>query len=453
MNPIKDQILHADIIIRNALVVTMDSQYRVIKDGAVVIRGDEIIDVGLSDAISSAYDAKRVINGDGKLVMPGLVNVHTHSPMTIYRGYADDLPLLEWLYEHIFPVEAKFTTPENVCTGTQLAIAEMLLSGTTCFNDTYYYTHKMAEVVDVTGIRAILAESLIGFPAPNSPTPDVGMAHTLDLIARWKDHPLVNISTAAHTPYTASADIIAKTKQIAVDHDLIFNIHVSETSWEVKDSLKKHGVSPVKYLQNLGVLDQKTIASHCVHLSEEDINIFAENNVAVGHNPQCNMKLANGVAPIQKFLDQGIRVGIGTDGVASNNDLDMFDEMRSSALAQKLSVGDPSVLNARTVVEMGTIMGARAIGLGDSIGSIEPGKKADVVILDLGRPHAIPRFNVYSLIAYSLRGSDVETVIVNGRILVDKRKLLTVDLDALYHKVESLSIELKAFAGKTTVMD
>lgn len=453
MNPNLNKVNDADILIRNALVVTMDGNYRVIADGAVVIRDDEIIEVGKTNELSSAYRAKRVIDGNGKLVMPGLVNVHTHSPMTIYRGYADDLPLLEWLYEHIFPVEARFATPENVRTGTHLAIAEMLLSGTTCFNDTYYFVDEMAEVVEVNGIRAVLAESIIDFPAPNSPTPADGIAHTLDLIARWKNHPLVNIGTAAHTPFTASADTIVKARQMAADHDLIFNIHVAETSWEIEESLKKHGVSPVKYLLNLGVLDQRTIASHCIHLSEQDIDIFAENNVAVGHNPQCNMKLANGVAPIQKYLDRGIRVGIGTDGVASNNDLDMFDEMRSSALAQKLSVGDPSVLNAQKVVEMGTIMGARAIGLGDVIGSLEPGKKADVIMLDLGGPHAIPRFNVYSLIAYSLRGSDVETVIVNGRVLVDKRKLLTIDLGALYHTVERLSVELKAFAGKTTAMD
>ncbi len=449
-NQSKENVRQVDILIQNALLVTMDAQCRVIEDGAVVISGDEIIDLGLTDELSSVYQAKRIINGRGKLVMPGLVNVHTHSPMTIYRGYADDLPLLEWLYKYIFPVEAKFTTPDNVRTGTRLAIAEMLFSGTTCFNDTYYFVDDMAEVVAHSGIRAVLAESVVDFPAPNSPTPDVGLSHTLDLIRKWKDHPLVNISASAHTPFTASADTIVKARQIAVDHDLIFNIHLSETRWEVEESIKKHGVSPVKFLYDLGVLDSRTIAAHCVHLSDADIEIFAAQDVAVGHNPQCNMKLANGVAPIQKYLDRGLRVGIGTDGVASNNDLDMFDEMRSSALAQKLSTGDPSVLNAQKVVEMGTIMGARAIGLGDVIGSLEPGKKADVIMLDMGRPHAIPRYNVYSLIAYSLRGSDVETVIVNGRVLVDKRRLLTIDLEALYHTVERLSVELKAFAGKTT---
>ncbi len=434
------------------MVVTMDQDYNVISDGAVVIRNDQIVDVGESDQLSSAYQAKKVIDGNGKLVMPGLVNVHTHSPMTIYRGYADDLPLLEWLYEHIFPVEAKFATPDNVRTGTHLAVAEMLLSGTTCFNDTYYFVDQMAEVVDSCGIRAVLSESVVDFPAPNSPNPDVGLSHTLDLIRKWKNHPLIRISASAHTPFTASADSIVRARQMAVDHGLIFNIHLSETRWEVEESIKKHGVSPVKFLDNLGVLDSRTIAAHCVHLDDEDIDIFTKKDVAVGHNPQCNMKLANGVAPIQKFLDRGLRVGIGTDGVASNNDLDMFDEMRSSALAQKLSAGDPSVLKAQSVVEMGTIMGARAIGMGDIIGSIEPGKKADVILLDLGRPHAIPHFNVYSLIAYSLRGSDVETVIVNGQMLVDQRKLLTVDLETVYQKVKRLSKKLKAFAGMPKVM-
>lgn len=439
---------HADLLIVNACVVTMDGEYRVFEDGAVAISGDAILDVGQAEDIMAAYSAGRVINGKGKLVMPGLINVHTHSPMTIYRGFADDLPLLEWLYDHIFPLEAEFTNPDNVRAGTRLAIAEMLLSGTTTFNDTYYYVNEMARVVDQTGIRAVLAESLIDFPAPNSPTPADGIAHTKALLSKWKDHPLVNISVAAHTPFTASRELIAKSKEIAVSHDVIFNIHVAETRWEVEDSLKKYGVTPVRFLEDLGVLDKRTIAAHCVHLDEEDIDIFTERGVSVGHNPQCNMKLANGVAPIQKFLDKGIPVGIGTDGVASNNDLDMFDELRTSALSQKLSTGNPSTLNARTVIEMATIMGASAIGMDKKIGSLEVGKKADLIILDLSRPHANPLYNVYSLIAYSLRGSDVETVIVNGRVLVEDRQLVTLDIDRLYAKLGSIASKIRSYDRK-----
>ena len=439
---------HADLLIVNACVVTMDGEYRVFEDGAIAIAGDEILDVGPSEVISSGYDATRVINGRGKLVMPGFINIHTHSPMTIYRGFADDLPLLEWLYDHIFPLEAEFTNPDNVRAGTRLAIAEMLLSGTTTFNDTYYFVNEMARVVDQTGIRAVLAESLIDFPAPNSPTPADGIAHTKALLSEWREHPLVNIGVAAHTPFTASRELIVQSKDIAVSHDVIFNIHVAETRWEVEDSLNKYGVTPVGFLKDLGVLDKRTIAAHCVHLNDEDIAIFAERGVSVGHNPQCNMKLANGVAPIQKFLNSGIRIGIGTDGVASNNDLDMFDELRSSALSQKLSTGDPSTLNARTVIEMATIMGARALGMDDKIGSVEKGKKADVIILDLSRPHAQPLYNVYSLIAYSLRGSDVETVIVNGRVLVDNRELVTLDIGRLYAKVGSIASQIRSYNRK-----
>ncbi|MDR4988429.1 MAG: amidohydrolase [Bacteroidales bacterium] len=438
----------ADILIVNAVVVTMDSLYRVFHDGAVAIVNDCIADLGPAGEITSRYRARRVIDGRGKLVMPGLVNVHTHSPMTIYRGFADDLPLIEWLYEHIFPVEAQFTNPANVRLGTELAIAEMLLSGTTTFNDTYYFVNEMARVVDQSGIRAVLAESLIDFPAPNSPTPADGIAHTLDLLAEWKDHPLVTIAVAAHTPFTASGDLIVKAKEIAVNHHALYNIHVAETAWEVEESMKKYGLTPVKYLYDLGVLDSQTIAAHCVHLNDDDIELFVKQDVAIGHNPQCNMKLANGVAPVQKYIDRGLRVGIGTDGVASNNDLDMFDEMRSSALAQKLSLGDPATLNARTVIEMSTIMGARAIGLGDSIGSLEAGKKADLIMLDLSRPHAQPLYNVYSLIAYSLRGSDVETVLVNGRVVVDERKLMTLDLERIYGHLNNISRQVKEYAAE-----
>jgi 5-methylthioadenosine/S-adenosylhomocysteine deaminase len=442
----------ADLLVVNACVVTMDREYRVFDNGAIAISGDTILDVGLAEDILANYSAARVIDGRGKLVMPGLINVHTHSPMTIYRGFADDLPLLEWLYDHIFPLEAEFTNPDNVRAGTRLAIAEMLLSGTTTFNDTYYFVNEMARVVDQTGIRAVLAESLIDFPAPNSPTPADGITHTQALLSEWKDHPLVNISVAAHTPFTASPELIVQSKDIAVSHDVIFNIHVAETSWEVEDSLNKYGVTPVRFLEDLGVLDKRTIAAHCVHLSGEDIEIFTERGVSVGHNPQCNMKLANGVAPIQKFLDKGIPVGIGTDGVASNNDLDMFDELRTSALSQKLSTGNPSTLNARTVIEMATIMGARAIGMDDKIGSVEKGKKADLIILDLSRPHANPLYNVYSLITYSLRGSDVETVIVNGRVLVENRKLVTLDIERLYAKVGNIASQIRSFDRKPARM-
>ena len=451
--PNSDAPQRADLLIVNACVVTMDGEYRVFEDGAVAIRGDEILDAGPADTIISGYVATRVIDGRGKLAMPGLINIHTHSPMTIYRGFADDLPLLEWLYDHIFPLEAEFTNPDNVRAGTRLAIAEMLLSGTTTFNDTYYFVNEMARVVDQTGIRAVLAESLIDFPVPNSPTPADGIAHTKALLSEWKDHPLVNISVAAHTPFTASKDLIVQSKDIAVSHDVIFNIHVAETLWEIEDSLNKYGVTPVKFLDDLAVLDKRTIAAHCVHLNDEDIAIFARQGVSVGHNPQCNMKLANGVAPIHKFLNNGIQIGIGTDGVASNNDLDMFDELRSSALSQKLSTGDPSTLNSKTVIEMATIMGARALGMDHKIGSIEKGKKADVIILDLSRPHAKPLYNVYSLIAYSLRGSDVETVIVNGRVLVDNRELVTLDIDRLYAKVGNIAARIRSYDKKPARVD
>lgn len=431
--------VNADYLIINGLLVAMDEEFRIIENGAMAINDGVIVELGHTPDLIDAYKARHLIDAKGKLVIPGLINTHTHSPMTIFRGYADDLHLREWLFDHIFPVEAQFVNPENIRTGTRLAIAEMLLGGTTTFNDMYFYADEMARVVDQVGIRAILTESLIDFAVPNNPTPDHAMRTSEELIAKWAGHPLITIGVSAHAPYTTSAKVIKGGKELADKHNVPFNIHVAETRGEVEFTQREFGLSPVEYLESIGVLDSRVVAAHCVHLSPSDIEIFARRGVGVAHNPQCNMKLASGVAPVPAFLDAGVKVGIGTDGVASNNNLDLFDEIRSAAFIHKLHNDDPTVINARSAFEMATIGAARVLGMDKIIGSLEVGKRADVVIVDMDQPHAHPVYNIYSLIVYSMRGSDVETVLVDGRLMVHKRKLITLDLGRLYQKVDSLA--------------
>lgn len=432
----------ADFLILNALVVTMDASFRIWENGAIAVKDGAIIGIGDTEEFAKKFTASQIIDATGKLVLPGLINTHTHSPMTIFRGYADDLHLKEWLYDHIFPIESEFVTPENVRTGTRLAIAEMLLSGTTTFNDMYYYVDEMAKVVDQVGVRAVLTESLIDFSVPNSPSPEHALKVSENLINKWAHHPLITIGVSAHAPYTTSPEVIKKGKELADKYNLPFNIHVAETRGEYDLTQKEFGMTPVQFLDSIGVLGSNVIAAHSVHLTPEDIEIFARRGVGVAHNPQCNMKLASGVAPVPAFLKAGVKVGIGTDGVASNNDLDLFDEVRSAAFIHKLNSNDPTVLDARTALEMLTIGGARVLRMDDKIGSLEAGKRADIIILDMNQPHAHPVYNIYSLIIYSLRGSDVETVMVDGRLMVQDRKLVTLDLDRLYDKVDALARQI-----------
>ncbi|HSV88668.1 MAG TPA: amidohydrolase [Bacteroidales bacterium] len=440
--------VNADYLIINALVVTMDSNFRIIENGAIAVNDGEIIELGHTPDLMEIFKARHLIDAKGKLVLPGFINTHTHSPMTIFRGYADDLHLREWLFDHIFPVEAEFVNPENVRTGTRLAIAEMLLGGTTTFNDMYFYAEEMARVVDQVGIRAVLTESLIDFAVPNNPSPGHALRTSEKLLARWAGHPLITIGVSAHAPYTTSAGVIKKGKDLSDKYRVPFNIHVAETRGEVEFTQKEYGMSPVGYLDSIGALGSNVVAAHCVHLNADDIKIFARRGVGVAHNPQCNMKLASGVAPVPAFLKAGVKVGIGTDGVASNNDLDLFDEIRSAAFIHKLFNDDPTILNARTALEMATIGGARVLGMDHLIGSIETGKRADIIILDMDQPHAHPVFNIYSLIVYSMRGSDVETVLVDGRLMVFKRKLVTLDLGRLYQKIDQLAKKISE-ASKT----
>ncbi len=445
-NDHRRNVFNADIIIEGAMVVTMDAGFRVIENGGLAIKDGLIAGIGESHEITTNFHAPEVIDGQKKLLMPGLINTHTHTPMTIFRGFADDLPLHEWLYDHVFPVESEFTSAENVRIGAKLGIAEMLRSGTTTFNDMYYYVDEVAAVAEKAGIRSVLNESVIDFPAPGSPTPDDGLSLAESLISKWKGHPLVTIGVAAHAPYSTSPATLKKAKALADNYRVPFNIHVSETRREFDSIMKEYGASPVQHLENIGVLGPNVIAAHCVHITKEDIHILADKGVGVAHNPQCNMKLASGVAPVPELLRAGVKVGIGTDGVASNNDLDLFEEMRTAAFVHKLNSNDPTVMDARTVLEAGTMGGARLLGMEHQIGSLETGKKADLIILDLDQPHAHPLYNIYSLIIYSLKGSDVDTVIIEGKPVMRQRKMLTMNEEKLFEKVEAIAREI---AGKS----
>ncbi len=433
---------NADIIIKNAHIITMDGKMSQFENGSLVVKDGQIVVVGENADIEKKYKAPEIIDGAGKLVMPGLINTHTHAAMTMFRGYADDIHLHDWLYEYIFPIEREFVTAENVTLGTKLAVAEMLRSGTTTFNDMYYFVDEIAKVVDETGIRAVLSKGLLDFPVPDSPTPGEGMEKTRQLIEKWDSHPRINVSVAAHAIYSCSPDLIINAKKIADEYGVSFNMHVAETLVEFDNIKQEHGHSPVTFLNDIGVLDENMIAAHCVHLTPEDIQLIAEKGVGVAHNPQCNMKIASGVAPIPELMSAGAKVGIGTDGPASNNDLDMFDEMRTTAFIHKLTSNDPTFMDAQTVVKLATVDGARVLGMEDQIGSLETGKKADIIILDLEKPHAHPLYNIYSLIVYSLKSSDVETVIIDGEIVMKNRNLINIQEDVLYKKFDSLSVEI-----------
>ena len=432
-----------DLIIHDAMILTMNPQFKVYVDGAIVIKNDRILAMGDTSEILQKYSAREIMDGSGKLIMPGLINTHTHVPMSIFRGYADDLPLQEWLYDYIFPVESEFVNSENVTLGTKLAMAEMIRSGTTTFNDMYYHIEDIARVVEQVGLRAVLSEGLIDFPAPNSPTPADGLKTSEKLIKKWGKHPRITISVSAHAPYSCSAELIQNAKALADKYQVPFNIHVAETRKEFDQTMKDFNLTPVGYLDQLGVLGPNVIAAHGVHLTPEDIDILAQRGVSVAHNPECNMKLASGVAPIPELMKAGVKVGLGTDGVASNNDLDLFNEMNTAAILHKLNSLDPTVLDAQSVVHMATMGGARVLGMEKEIGSLEPGKKADMILLDMMQPHAHPIYNIYSLLVYSMKAADVETVLVDGKFIMRDRKLLHLDEKSIYGKIEEVALRIR----------
>ena len=423
--------------------MTMNSESRLIEDGAVAIRSERIVAVGRSTEIDAKYSANRTINAAGKIVMPGLINTHTHVPMCLFRGIADDLVLMEWLQKYIFPAEAKNVNEEFVRWGTKLGCLEMIMGGTTTYVDMYYFEDAISDETSKAGMRGVLGETLIDFPAPDNKTWDAGMAYMQKFVARWKGNTLITPAIAPHAPYTVSTDHLKQAHEFSVKNGVPLVTHIAEDSAEVKTIQERYGSSSVAYLDRIGLLDEHTIAAHMVWPTEEDIKTLARRGVGVGHCPQSNMKLAAGVAPVPAMIKAGVAVGLGTDGAASNNDVDMWEEIDTAAKLHKLNSKDPTALNAREALEMATIRGARAIHQEKEIGSLESGKRADLILVDMTAVHQTPLYNVYSQLVYATKASDVQTVMINGRLVMENRRVLTIDQRAVLAKANQYRDQIR----------
>src|SRR5215470_10602519 len=434
----------ADLIVEG-MVVTMDRGRAIYDDGAVAVTGDTIVAVGPRAEIASKYDARQTIDARGKLVLPGFVNGHTHVPMTLLRGLHDDVTLNDWLYKYIFPAEAKNVNEDFVRWGTRLALAEQIRAGVTTFADMYYFEDAVAEETKKAGMRGVLGETFIDFPAPDNKTHEAALAYTEKFLQKWQGDPLIHAALAPHSIYTCSQKTLQDAAALARKYHAPILIHLSEMKKENDDSLKNNGMSPTQYLDKIGVLGPDVVGAHCIFVDAADQKTLAEKHVGCVHNPSSNMMIASGVSPVPEMRAAGIAVGLGTDGPAgSNNDLDIMEEIDLAAKLAKISKMNPLALNAKAVVEMATIDGARALHMEKEIGSLEKGKKADVILLSLDEPNAVPMYDPYAQIAYALKGSDVETVIIGGRVLMRDHKLLTVDEEAAITKAREYKKQIAA---------
>jgi 5-methylthioadenosine/S-adenosylhomocysteine deaminase len=432
------------LILTGGIVVTMDSAGRLLSPGAVAIDGRNIAAVDTPDAIASRYSSQTLIDTSGQVVMPGLINTHTHAPMVLYRGLADDLALMDWLQKYIFPAEAKTVTPDFVRAGTRLAALEMIESGTTTYADMYYFEEEIARVTRDAGLRGVLGQTIIQFPAPDAKTPKDELARTESFIKEFANDDLIVPAVAPHSMYTLDSETLKAARALADRARVPVLIHLSETSDEIKTSAAAHKATPVAYLDSLDFWGPKTIAAHGVWLSPADMAILARHHVAVSHNPESNMKLASGAAKVSDMQRAGIIVSLGTDGAASNNDLDMFEAMRQAAFLAKLQTSDPRALPARKALEMATIDGARALGLEALVGSLEAGKRADVITVSMTAARQTPMYDPLSHLVYVTRGDDVKTTIVNGRMLMRDRNVLTLDESRVLSDARALAEKVKA---------
>jgi 5-methylthioadenosine/S-adenosylhomocysteine deaminase len=440
----------ADLLLVNALVLAMDEEMHQYEPGAVAIRGDSILAVGPEVDLRKAYTAKQGIDCGGKVLMPGLVNAHTHVPMTLLRGLADDLRLDVWLMGYMMPVEREFVSPDFVRLGTQLACAELIRSGVTCFADMYYFEEDVAKATAEAGLRAVCSQTVLKFPTPDAASYEDSLAAARLFIQRWKGHALITPSVAPHAPYTCTPEILRATAQLAVEFDVPLHIHIAETALEVENMRRENGMPVVPYVKKQGLLDAKVLAAHCVHIDEGEMRTLMHAEAGVAHNPSSNLKLASGFAPVQKMLEVGLNVGIGTDGAASNNDLDMFEEIRLAAFIAKAVSNDPTVVPAATALSMATRLGAKALHLGSVTGTLEPGKRADLILVDISPLHNSPRFrrdsvNPYAQLVYSGKATDVTDVMVNGKWLMQARKLLTFNETELVNAANEYARKIDIF--------
>ncbi len=443
----RDSSNRVSLVITNGLVITMDPDRRVLANAAIAVNDGEIVAVDTSANIASRFRAVETIDARGQVVMPGLVNTHTHAPMVLYRGLADDLPLERWLNDYIFPAEAKTVSPEFVRAGTRLAALEMIRSGTTTFADMYYFEEEIARETKAAGLRGVLGQTIIGFPVADAKTPADGLTRAAAFIEAFAKDPLITPAVAPHAAYTLDGPMLVASRQLADQHRVPMLIHVAESQSEVTTVQERYKTTPVRYLESLGVLGPGTVAAHGIYVSEQEMPLLKERGVAVSHNPESNMKLASGVAPITELIDAGVVVGLGTDGAASNNDLDMFEAMRMASFLQKVHKSDPAVAGARTVLEMATLGGARSLGMEGRIGSIEPRKRADLLIVRMDQPRQSPLYDPISQIVYTTRGDDVQTTVVNGRVLMRDRKVLTVDEAAVLKEASTWAGRIREAVG------
>jgi 5-methylthioadenosine/S-adenosylhomocysteine deaminase len=438
-----------DLIITGAKILLLDSKNTCLENAAVAVNADKIVAVDHTEQITKQYRAKKTITANDSLIMPGFVNCHTHAAMTCFRGIADDLELMDWLNNYIFPAEARNVNKELAYWGSLLGAAEMIKSGTTTFCDMYIFEDETARAAKAAGMRCLVGEVLFDFPSPNFKTTAEGVAYTKMLIEKWKNDPLVNIIIEPHALYTCSTPLLkevkelAEAKRLAEDYHLPIGLHLLENAAEKKQLEEKFGKGAVSFLKDIGYLDEQLIAFHCVYFSEEDMKIFADHGCKVVHNPASNMKLASGVAPVPEMLKAGITVGLGTDGCASNNNLDMIKEMSTAAKLHKVARLDPTVMDAQTVVRMATIEGAKTLGMDKITGSLEAGKKADIIIIGLNKPHLTPLYSEYSHLVYAMSGADVDTVIINGKVVMENRRLLTIDEEEVMQKVREIAVKVK----------
>lgn len=432
---------HFDLAIAGGTLVTLSSRMDIIENASIGISGGRIALVDTNRTLA----ADRIIDARGDLILPGLVNTHTHLPMVCFRGLADDLPLMDWLNHHIFPMEARFVNKQMVRDGAMLAIAEMILSGTTTCCDGYYFENQIAEAALAGGMRAVAAQGFADSATPDHPQYEKMMAAAGRFVERWLPHaPMITPAFFCHSPYTCSPRTLVNVKAAAREAGILYLTHLLENRDEIDTIEKRYGRKPVPHLHHLGVLDNRTVAVHCNWMTPEDIALFADLGVSVSHNPASSMKLAAGVAPVPLMLEKGIAVGLGTDGSASNNDLDLFQEMDLSAKVHKATLLDPTVMSAETVLKMATIEGARVLGMDRLIGSVEVGKQADIIILDMNQPHLTPLYNPYSQIVYAARGGDVKTSIIDGKPVMENRRLLTMDLPAVMERVRAIAAHIQS---------
>jgi 5-methylthioadenosine/S-adenosylhomocysteine deaminase len=436
-----------DLLVVHGAIVTMDGERRILENGAVAIQGDAITAIDATERIDAMYESGKVIDAHGALILPGLINAHTHMSMSLFRGLADDLSLDDWLNKYIFPAEHRYVTRDFVTWSTRLSMLEMLRGGTTTVADMYYFEEDVAEAMKGAGMRGVLGETLIGFPSPDSATPAAALTYTESFLKHWKGDPLITPAVAPHSIYTCPETLLKDAAALAQRAQAPLLIHVAEAPFEIEKSRREHGLTTVQYLARIGLLGPNVLGAHCIWLDQADVQTLAHFDVGCSYNPSSNMKTAAGLMQAVELLSAGVAVGIGTDGAASNNNQDMFEEMDLAAKEQKFARMDPKALSAAQVVEMATITGARALHLERQIGSLEVGKKADLIVVDTSAAHATPMYDVYSAIVYALKSSDVRTTVVGGKVVMEDRRMLTLDEPAILARAAEYAKQINASFG------